>query len=150
MHIQFLGRARENISILVTEANPHDLVESLNAHGTGVHSQATAKVARYSFHPLKTSDARRSRQCAELFEFNSHPSCDLGSVYFMPLEISAREVGHYAWNAAIAHKKVRSPTNDHEGYVFIKAMPHEVCEAFLAFWFNPKLGGAADAHRGVL
>ena len=113
----------EDVSILIAEANLHDLIECLDAHGSGIHSQTATEVARYSFHPLKPCNIRRSRQCAELFEFHAHTRGDLCSIHFVPLEVAAREVCHHAGDAAIAHKKVRAATHDHERDVFIKAVP---------------------------
>ena len=68
----------------------------------------------------------------------------------MALEVAAREVCHHSGEAAIAHKKVRSASHDHEGDVFIEAMPHEVGEALFTLGFNPELGWSTDAHCRVL
>ena len=68
-----LGRGLgKNISVLIAEADANHLIEGLNAHRAGIHSESATEVSRDALHPLKASDPSRAGESGELFEFHSH------------------------------------------------------------------------------
>ena len=76
LHIDLCRRARKNVSILIAEPDPDDLIEGLCAHRPGVHSQAASEIAWDAFHPLKPGQPGTLGKRAELFKFDPNAGCN--------------------------------------------------------------------------
>ena len=83
----FGRRTRENVAILIAIADGNDLVESLPAHGAGVHSEAASKIAGDPLHPLEAAYPGVAGDRGELLQFKPDSGSD-----FRAIDAKAREL----------------------------------------------------------
>ena len=66
MHFQFAPRFRVRISFRVEITDTQNVLKSLCAHGTGVHSQTAADSTGNALHPLQAAKAGRFSRVGNL------------------------------------------------------------------------------------
>src|SRR5262249_5005459 len=96
--------ARISFSVKIT--NAHYLLESLCAHGAGVHAQSPADCAGNSLHPFQPSKICRARCVSHLPQFYARACCDFAPVYVDFLEISTAWMNNDPAYPAVPNQKV--------------------------------------------